>query len=271
MRWEAMSRAKIVFRLSLVLAALFILTMVGISCTPEPAPPPEPPAFQVAELTISPTKVNPGEEVTIAAKVTNFGGTDGSYAAELKINGVTEANASTMVAAGVSQSLSFAVFKYIPGIYQVTWSELGGEFMVVKPVALPEPASPQPATPPPTRTLTLTDAEATNLLRQCVPGTSVHFMAGNKVQMGCAFVQITPTVGIFEGRIWLDGVPSWIVDYYGFVIGSYTSYFEGKLTLTALPPWFDPTVLIAPDVTGLPTFLSITTEDGMCTITYLCP
>ena len=96
-------------------------------------------------------------------------------------------------------------------------------------------------------------------------------MPENKAKLRGPFVSITSAVGVSEGRLWLDGVPVLIRPFLKPIIGSYTSYSEGKLFLTELPPWFDPTEENAPDVTGLPTFESITTEEGKAIITYVWP
>ena len=108
-----MCRTKGVFILSLVVG-LSVLVLAGVGCAPEAAPPPPPPpapaapaSFQVAELAIDPAGVAPGEKVTITARVTNSGGTEGSYAAELKINDVTEATSTVNVAAGAGRTWNF--------------------------------------------------------------------------------------------------------------------------------------------------------------------
>ncbi len=87
----------------------------------------------------------------------------------------------------------------------------------------------------------------------------------------CTMGGITLTVGACEGKLWLCGVPAWIYDILEPYIGSYTCYSEPKLYLTGIPPWFDPTVEVAPDVTGLPTIESITTFEGEAIITYVWP
>jgi len=127
---------------------------------------------------------------------------------------------------------------------------------------------------PTTRTWTLTDAEATRLACEALPGSSVHFMSENRVEFDhelCTMGGITFTVGVSDGKPWLDGVPEWIFIGLEPIIGSYTSYAEPKLFLTELPPWFDPTVEVAPDVTALPIVESIITEEGKATITYFWP
>ena len=141
----------------------------------------------------------------------------------------------------------------------------------VKP-APPEPAPVKPTPPEPImRIWTLNDAEATRLLVKPISGSSIHFMPENKAVLRYYFIRITPTVGVSEGRLWFDGIPPWIHSYVKPMVGSYTSYSEGKLFLTELPPWFDPTEDIAPDVTELPTFESITTAEGKAIITYVWP
>jgi hypothetical protein len=88
----------------LALDCLVILCLLLISCAPaaapateekktETAPPPAqevvtlPPAeFIISSLSITPSKVKPGEKVTVSTVVTNTGGTEGSYTAILKIN-----------------------------------------------------------------------------------------------------------------------------------------------------------------------------------------
>ena len=125
---------------------------------------------------------------------------------------------------------------------------------------------------PTIRTWTLTDAEATRLACEALPGSSVHFMPENEVKFNherLAMGGITFTVGVSDGKLWLDGVPEWIFIGLEPIIGSYTDYAEPKLFLTA--PWFNPAVEIAPDVTELPIVESIITEHGKATITYFWP
>ena len=260
-----MFRSKAVFILSLVLVGLCVLAVAGISCAPKAAPlpptPAAPAAFQVADLAVDPVEVAPGEKVTITARVTNTGGTEGSYTAELKINDVTEATQKATVAAGASHLLSFSISRDTSGTYKVTLGELSGEFVVARPVP----------TGPAVRTWTLTDDGATQLLLKLLPGGRVHFKPGNEVELRYFVAKFTPAIGVSEGKLWLEGIPSWLPNYLSGVIGGFTDYSEHKLFLTALPPWFDPTEEIAPDVTQLPTVEAVTTEEGNAIITYVWP
>jgi len=114
-----------------------------------------PAAFSLHSLVISPTEVNPGEEVKISVSVANNGGIEGSYTVVLKINGVKEAEKSVIVAAGSSQTASFSVSKEEAGSYSVTVDGLSGSFTVIAPL-VPAPAPPvapppaPPVVPPPT-------------------------------------------------------------------------------------------------------------------------
>lgn len=259
-----MFRPKAILLLSLVLVGLFVSAST-VGCR-------APAAFEVANLAINPARVSPGEKVTITAEVTNTGGVEGSYTAELRINDAVEATEKVTVAGGASQLLSFVVSRDALGTYKATLGELGGEFTVAK-LAPPPPPPPFPPSPPkpPPRTLTLTDADAIRLLNRVISGGSVHFAPENKAELKYKFLKRTFTVGVSEGKLWLDGVPSWLYNWLSDIIGDYTTSSDSKLFLTALPPGFDPTKEIAPDVTKLPTFESITTEEGEVTITYFWP
>ena len=281
---------KVALVLKFVLVGLCLFAAAGVSCTPKSVPPPAPAAFQVAELSINPDKVDPGEEVTIRVKVTNIGGSIGSYTAELKINDVIEVAREIDLAAGTSQQLRFSVYKDIPGTYTITLGKLTGNFEVIKPVQPivspptptpppPPPAPPTPAPPKPyIRRWILTEAEATRLLREAldidsISRTSVHFMLDNKVEFRKYSDRIITTPGVSEGKLYLFGVRPEEWFWLRWHISSYTSYSgpRTKLFLTELPPWFDPTEEIASDVTYLPTFESVTTEEGRIIIGYYWP
>ncbi len=134
-------------RLLLVVTAFLVLVLGSISCAPSAPPTPVPAALQVAKLSIDPGEVKPGEKVTVTAEVTNTGGTEGTYTAELKINGVTEATQKVTVAAGASQRLSFTVSRDTPRTYKISLGELTGEFVVAKPLPTPIPPPPEQALP----------------------------------------------------------------------------------------------------------------------------
>ncbi|HUV56182.1 MAG TPA: CARDB domain-containing protein [Dehalococcoidales bacterium] len=116
-----------------------------------PPPPLAPAAFSVTNLSVKPLEVQPKEAVTITVLVANTGGTEGSYNVALKINGVKEAEKSTTIAAGRSQSVSFSASKEDAGTYSLVVDGLSASFTVVAlaPVVAPAPAPPPPAPPAP--------------------------------------------------------------------------------------------------------------------------
>ena len=88
--------------------------------------------FTVSNLSLSPTSVTPGETVTITAKVTNTGGTEGSYTATLKINGAAQATKEVTLAPDASKTVSFIVEAGdTAGDYAVEIDGQGSSFTVV--------------------------------------------------------------------------------------------------------------------------------------------
>lgn len=112
-----------------------------------PIPPPAPAIFQITDLRVNPTEVNPGEGTIVTAKVINIGGVDGIYNAELRVNGAAEVLTKVTVPAGGTKIVSFFVSKDIPGTYKVTLGELTGQFVVIKPGITTQPDDSQTATP----------------------------------------------------------------------------------------------------------------------------
>jgi uncharacterized membrane protein len=111
---------------------------------------PLPPDFRLSNLEINPTEINTGENVVITATITNAGGTQGSYTAELKIDGVTDQNEKFTIPAGTGYMLVFKISKDLPGTYIVTLGDLTGQFSVKEspmPV-IPVINIPQPTPPP---------------------------------------------------------------------------------------------------------------------------
>jgi len=109
---------------------------VWYEAPPAPPGPPLPPTLIVANLSISPTTVSPGEKLTISATVSNVGA-QGTYVVELKVNGVVEATQSVTLSQNQSTTVSFTVSKDQPGTYQVELDGLKGSFTVKEGVVPP--------------------------------------------------------------------------------------------------------------------------------------
>jgi hypothetical protein len=109
------------------------LTELNLSVAEAPASLPA--SFIVVSLDVSPLQVEVGDTVTIEAEVTNSGGTEGTYTAILKIDGVEKARKNVVLAPGEEKTVSFVISTEEAGDYLV---ELGGEealFVVTGPTA----------------------------------------------------------------------------------------------------------------------------------------
>ena len=106
---------------------------------------PSPADFQLSNLEINPLEVNVGENVVISAVLTNSGGSQGGYTAELKIDGVTNQAEKLIVPASADYTLVFKVSKGLPGTYKVSLGNLNGQFVVKEP---PAPVFDIPVAPP---------------------------------------------------------------------------------------------------------------------------
>jgi len=99
--------------------------------------------FKLSDLKINMEVANPGEEVVITADIANTGGSEGTYTAELKINGVTEQAEKVVMKPGASFVL-FKVTKTQPGTYTVGIDDLSGKYTVQKPAETIQLTTPAP-------------------------------------------------------------------------------------------------------------------------------
>src|SRR4030066_15634 len=111
---------------------------------------PLPAEFQLSNLEINPTEVEVGDDIVISAKIANVGGIQGSYTAELKIDGTTVEAEQLTISAGTDYTLAFKMCECLPGTYIVTLGNLTSRFVVKEP---PRPVINYP-TPTPTPTPT---------------------------------------------------------------------------------------------------------------------
>ncbi len=90
-----------------------------------------PSEFTVSNLTITPLEVEEGEPVAISINLTNIGDLEGTYMANLTINGAVVENQSIILGGGYNSTL--VEFSYLPdtiGDYTVEISGLNGSFRV---------------------------------------------------------------------------------------------------------------------------------------------
>ncbi len=88
--------------------------------------------FDFANLSISPSTVDPRESITISAEVINRGGIEGSHTVTLLIDGEEEATQELTLAPGASDTVSFAVTRDEAGTYEVTVDGQSGSFTVTE-------------------------------------------------------------------------------------------------------------------------------------------
>ena len=106
---------------------------------------PPPSDFRLSNLVINPTEADVGKDVVVTAQITNVGGSQGSYTAELKIDGITDQTEKLTIPAGAEYMLVFKVSKGLAGTYTVTLGELSGQLTVKEP---PTPLFNIPVSPP---------------------------------------------------------------------------------------------------------------------------
>ncbi|MCD6599524.1 MAG: hypothetical protein J7L19_03010 [Dehalococcoidia bacterium] len=92
--------------------------------------PPAPASFVISDLSIDPVHVEPGQSVTISVRVSNDGGTEGSYTLKLLINDKQQNSWEIILGPGGSKTISCQVGKTREGEYSVIMGGLSGKFSV---------------------------------------------------------------------------------------------------------------------------------------------
>lgn len=98
-----------------------------------------PAEFKVSNLVFNPSEVEVGNPVTISATVKNVGDLEGTYAVELKIDGVIETTQNVTLAGGATENVSFTVTKDASGTYAIRVNELQCALSVLEPYYENEP------------------------------------------------------------------------------------------------------------------------------------
>ncbi|GAI58085.1 unnamed protein product [marine sediment metagenome] len=86
------------------------------------------PSLEKIEWGILTFVISTGESVTVTTNVGNDGGQEGSYVANLKINGQTQDTKEITLSPGQSQGIGFSILDNEPGRYVVEIGGLSGEF-----------------------------------------------------------------------------------------------------------------------------------------------
>lgn len=89
--------------------------------------------FDISNLTIRPSEVNPGDVVTISVNVSNMDNKEGTYILKLIINGFIEDTISVTLGGRETVTISFMVKKEIVESYLVEVEDLKQSFEVIAP------------------------------------------------------------------------------------------------------------------------------------------
>ena len=92
---------------------------------------PLPAGFEIS-LSVSPSEVSSGEEVTISVEVTNTGEIAGTYEVILQIDDEVEDTQAVTVAPGETETVTFSVSREEAGTYEVEVGDESDSFTVVE-------------------------------------------------------------------------------------------------------------------------------------------
>jgi len=109
--------------------------------TPPPAPTLAPAEFEIVSMNIKPMIAVAGETVSITAVVKNIGGSEGTYAAMLTMDGVLIDANEVAITPGGSKVVTFSLVEEISGTYEISIGDLTstltiGEELVLKEIEL---------------------------------------------------------------------------------------------------------------------------------------
>jgi hypothetical protein len=129
---SAMAKLKAILVIDVIIVASAVGTYFFLQNQGLLAVGPKPAEFTVTDLSVDPQMADHGQPVAISANVTNVGGIDGIYAANLTINDVLKSNQTILVAAGASSIVEFSDAENAEGNYTAKIGDLSGWF-VIKP------------------------------------------------------------------------------------------------------------------------------------------
>jgi hypothetical protein len=132
-RWIELENSEVDPEQDIITAPIVHLTtfaMLAPPATPSPESPVVGTTFTTSDFIISPGEVNPGEEVTISALVTNQSQAEETQTIALKINGAIAKTQEVTLGAGAFTAVTFTVVRNEAGTYLVELQDETGEFTV---------------------------------------------------------------------------------------------------------------------------------------------
>jgi hypothetical protein len=122
----------------LLVVILLVFGACAPTSTPAPTPPPSPAKFEVVSLDIKPPEVMVGEAAGITAIVENTGGSEGTYAVILTVDGVTVEAKEVAITPGSSKVVTFSLVKDAPGTYEIGVEGLSSSLVVKEELVITE-------------------------------------------------------------------------------------------------------------------------------------
>ena len=133
------------FTLSRTAEATYSVEVNGLSGsfkveTPEEPEPPEPAEFELTDLSVTPSEIDAGDDVSVSITVSNVGDESGSHTIEVEVDGVLMDSGTVTLDGGASKTVGFTVTSSSTGSHTVSVDGLQGSFSVREPPEPPEPA-----------------------------------------------------------------------------------------------------------------------------------
>lgn len=94
-----------------------------------------PPEFEIRDASIEKTTIAVGEEVEVRATVANVGGREGTFTAELQVDGLSVETQDVTIAAGDETAVPFGYTFESPGRYEVSVNDVAVATVTVAPPA----------------------------------------------------------------------------------------------------------------------------------------
>jgi hypothetical protein len=121
---SALTKLKAILIIDVLIVAIaagvyFYLQAEGLIVTP-----PQQAEFTITNLTVTPQEADIFEPVQITVNVTNIGGEQGEYIANLTVNGLIEENQTIVLGPGNSTLAEFTLFKDKEGTYTIEVADL---------------------------------------------------------------------------------------------------------------------------------------------------
>jgi hypothetical protein len=118
-------------KLMMIAAAFVLVAAVVIGCpgngdngNGDGYIPPSPASFHLSNLSITPSEIAVGDEITVTVTVNNSGGQQGTHQVTLKIDAVTVDTKSVTLSGGASQNVSFTTVIEEDGDHQIEVNDL---------------------------------------------------------------------------------------------------------------------------------------------------